>query len=247
VEFLWDGDELAADIDSLRGTRVFVHEPGTFVPMLQAEQGEVFAVVNDHLGMPKELVDGDGRIAWSAAHSAWGMVVEEYRDTSTQRQRSVESPFRLLGQYNDDETGLCYTRFRYFDAEIGRWCSPDPLGIPGGMNLYRFDESPTVAVDPLGLKCKVHPPQPDWFTKGVHIEASNGVEVLLKGVNKELVLDVFGKPSKRATSEALREVSKFLRTDEAISEIRWAAEQGIKHFAENPVLVERIKSVLDCI
>ncbi len=33
----------------------------------------------------------------------------------------VESPFRLLGQYADDETGLCYTRFRYFDAEAGRW------------------------------------------------------------------------------------------------------------------------------
>jgi RHS repeat-associated protein len=154
VEFLWDGDELAADIDSRRGTRVFVHEPGTFVPMLHAELGEVFAVVNDHLGMPKELVDEDGRVAWSAAHSAWGRVVEEYRDPAARRKIGVESPFRLLGQYADEETGLCYTRFRYFDAEVGRWCSPDPLGLVGGLNLTGFDGTPTNVVDPLGLCVK---------------------------------------------------------------------------------------------
>lgn len=151
VEFVWDGDELAADVDTTCGTRVFVHEPGTFVPALQAEQGEVFAVVNDHLGMPKELLDEVGRVAWSAAHSAWGNVVEEYGDEETRRERRVESPFRLLGQYADDETGLCYTRFRYFDAETGRWCSPDPLGIAGGQNLLAFDGASTIIVDPLGL------------------------------------------------------------------------------------------------
>lgn len=154
VEFLWDSDELAADIDPTRGMRAFVNEPGTFVPMLQAEQGEVFAVVNDHLGMPKELVDGDGRVAWSAAHSAWGRVVEEYRDPFARREHPVESPFRLLGQYADEETGLCHTRFRYFDAEVGRWCSPDPLGLSGGANLNGFDGDPTSAVDPLGLMCQ---------------------------------------------------------------------------------------------
>src|SRR5262249_17272737 len=42
VEFLWDGDVLAGEIDSERGSRVHVHEPGTFVPMLQSEQGEMF-------------------------------------------------------------------------------------------------------------------------------------------------------------------------------------------------------------
>lgn len=154
VEFLWDGDELAADLDSRRGVRVFVHEPGTFVPILQAEQGEVLVVVNDHLGMPKELIDQDGRTAWSAAHSAWGKVVEEYRDPSARRRRPAESPFRLLGQYADEETGLCYTRFRYFDAEVGRWCSPDPLGLLGGENLYQYNGSPTIDIDPLGLACR---------------------------------------------------------------------------------------------
>jgi len=154
VEFVWDGDELASERDTSRGERIFVHEPGTFVPMLQVEQGEVFVVVNDHLGMPKELIDRDGKVVWSAAYSAWGRVLETSGDPS-RKGRPIESPFRLLGQYADDETGLCYTRFRYFDAETGRWCSPDPLGIVGGTNLHGFGAAPTTTVDCLGLACKI--------------------------------------------------------------------------------------------
>lgn len=164
VELVWDGDVLAADLDPRRGARCFVHEPGTFVPLLQAEQGEVFAVVNDHLGMPKDLIDQGGRVAWSAAHSAWGQVVEEYRDPASRRKMPVESPFRLLGQYADEETGLCYTRFRYFDAEVGRWVSSDPLGIDGGKNLYAFDGNPASDTDSLGLKCAKKP----FFSKKSH-------------------------------------------------------------------------------
>jgi RHS repeat-associated protein len=154
VEFLWDGDVLAGEIESgaEKKGRVFVHHPGTFVPMLQADNGAVFTYVNDHLGMPKELVDQDGRVAWAGTHSAWGRVVETWRDPRA--KRGVETPFRLLGQYADDETGLCYTRFRYFDAGAGRWCSPDPIGISGGRNLLAFDGAPTWVVDPWGLACE---------------------------------------------------------------------------------------------
>ena len=59
------------------------------------------------------------------------------------------------GQYHDDETGLCYTRFRYFDAEAGRWCSPDPLGFAGGVNAHGFDVAPTRGVDVYGLDCSI--------------------------------------------------------------------------------------------
>ncbi|XXX76482.1 restriction endonuclease fold toxin [Sorangium sp. So ce134] len=153
VEFVWDGHVLAADVDRERGARTFVHAPGTFVPLLQQQDGRVLTYVNDHLGTPKELLDPRGLVAWSAAHSAWGKVAEVWRDPiSVQNHRTtVESPFRLLGQYADDEMGLCYTRFRFFDPETGGWCSPDPLGIHGGVNLFGLDGTPTRYTDPLGL------------------------------------------------------------------------------------------------
>lgn len=153
VDFLWDGDVLAVDVDSRHGARCFVHAPGTFVPLLQAERGEVFSYVTDHVGVPNELIDSRGRVAWSAEPSAWGRMTDRYvnPEPGERSGRAVESPFRLLGQYADDETGLCYTRFRYFDAEVGRWCSPDPLGPKGGLNLMGFDGVPTWTVDPFGL------------------------------------------------------------------------------------------------
>ncbi len=157
VRFLWEGDVLAAEIDTARegqsgpGGRVFVHEPGTFRPLLQIEQGEGFLYVLDHLGAPRELLDAQGRVAWAAAYKAWGAIAESQQDPSSQRRYPVESPFRHLGQYFDAETGLHHTRFRYFDPEIGRFCSPDPLGLRGGMRLVSFPGAPSTFADPYGL------------------------------------------------------------------------------------------------
>lgn len=154
TRFLWQGDVLAAEIDTERGERSFVHEPRTFRPLLQVEQAEMFLYVLDPLGTPRELIDAQGRVAWAAAYKAWGQIEEAQRTPNAERARAVESPFRLLGQYADEETGLHYTRFRYWDPEVGRWCSPDPLGIAGGARLFAFDGSPTCLVDPLGLDTK---------------------------------------------------------------------------------------------
>src|SRR6185503_1437661 len=92
------------------------------------------------------------------AYSAWGKVVETYANPVSElgRGRKVSSPFRLLGQYADEETGLCWTTFRCFDPDTGRWLSPDPLGIEGGENLFGFSGSPTIVVDPLGLMGSPH-------------------------------------------------------------------------------------------
>lgn len=81
------------------------------------------------------------------------MPVETWSDPVGElgRGRKVDTPFRLLGHYHDEETGLFATRFRAFDPETGRWLSPDPLGIDGGTNLYAFDGCPTADVDPFGL------------------------------------------------------------------------------------------------
>jgi RHS repeat-associated protein len=49
--------------------------------------------------------------------------------------------FRSLGAYGllqDDATDFRYNRARYYDAEIGRFISRDPIGIAGGINLYGY-------------------------------------------------------------------------------------------------------------
>jgi RHS repeat-associated protein len=158
VDFVWDGDVVAADLDSTRGARNFVHHPFTLAPLLQQERGGLFTYVNDQLGTPLELLDRAGRVAWATTHSSWGKVTEIARDPA-QRGRDIDSPFRLLGQYADEETGLCCTRYRHFDPAVGRWCSPDPVGLGGGANLFAWDGAPTLSIDPLGLSGTPHPPE----------------------------------------------------------------------------------------
>jgi RHS repeat-associated protein len=154
VEYLWDQDTLAQEIDTDRGKRVYVQDPASLAPLMHAEHGEVFTYVNDHLGAPREILDRSGRAAWGGTYSAWGRVVEVARD---EQARSTDTPFRLLGQYHDEETGLAYVRFRYFDPDTARWLSPDPVNLLGGRNVNGFNGAPTVDGDPLGL-CKTARP-----------------------------------------------------------------------------------------
>ncbi|APR80670.1 Rhs-family protein [Minicystis rosea] len=149
VDYLWDGVVLAAEIDSVRGTRVFVHHPRTMFPLLQIEDGEVYSYVTDPMGTPRELVDARGRLAWAASISTFSDVLETYRDPGA---AEVSSPFRQLGHYADEETGLLYTIRRYFDPETARWLSIDPLLILSGGDLFGLTKSPTFTVDPLGMQ-----------------------------------------------------------------------------------------------
>jgi hypothetical protein len=71
----------------------------------------------DHLGTPMELTDEDGNIAWEANYRAWG----EARLTISEaaRKAGLKNPIRFQGQYLDEETGLHYNRFRYYDPVAG--------------------------------------------------------------------------------------------------------------------------------
>lgn len=54
-------------------------------------------------------------------------------------------------KYTDEETGLCYYGYRYYDPVTGRWPSRDPIGERGGTNVYGFVGNDGVErVDVLG-------------------------------------------------------------------------------------------------
>jgi RHS repeat-associated protein len=89
------------------------------------------------------MTDVDGSIVWQATYKAWGEV-------ETFSVNEVEQNLRFQGQYFDDETGLHYNTFRYYDPGVGRFITQDPIGLDGGNNLYEYVKNPTIWVDPLG-------------------------------------------------------------------------------------------------
>ena len=63
-----------------------------------------------------------------------------------------DCPFRYQGQYEDEETGLYYNRFRYYSADEGVYLSQDPIRLAGGMpTLYSYTHDSTSWVDQFGL------------------------------------------------------------------------------------------------
>ncbi|MEJ8855569.1 RHS repeat-associated core domain-containing protein, partial [Variovorax robiniae] len=103
----------------------------------------------DHLGTPQELTDHEGNIAWSASYKAWGEAREVISEAA--RRSGVTNPLRFQGQYLDEETGLHYNRYRYYDPGSGRFVSSDPIKLAGGVNLQVYAPNPTEWIDPLGL------------------------------------------------------------------------------------------------
>lgn len=65
-------------------------------------------------------------------------------------------PFRYQGQYYDEETNLCYNRFRYYNPESGTYISKYPIGLAGGFALYAYVKDVNRFVDIFGLTEVLH-------------------------------------------------------------------------------------------
>ena len=56
------------------------------------------------------------------------------------------------GGYKDWDTGFTYFWHRWYDSSIGRWINRDPIGIEGGINVYKYVEgNPVNQIDVMGL------------------------------------------------------------------------------------------------
>jgi RHS repeat-associated protein len=151
-EFLWHGDSVIQEIERGRSVAAWIFDTYTYAPLATVQQGRVYAVINDHLGTPRELIDRRGAVVWSIELAAWG---RELVGTGGAREGAtpggVEQNIRFQGQYLDTETGLHYSRHRYYDPETGGFVSDDPVGLLGGLNGYQYAPNPTGYVDPWGL------------------------------------------------------------------------------------------------
>ncbi|WP_407692689.1 RHS repeat domain-containing protein [Pseudomonas savastanoi] len=150
--FLWQGLRMLRE-ESPGQSSLYLYEPGSYAPLARVDEKEgevenkVYYFHTDQIGTPLEMTDAEGQIVWQAKYRAWGavekLVVNE-----------VEQNLRFQGQYFDGETGLHYNTFRYYDPEIGRFITQDPIGLLGGENLYQYAPNSTGWIDSWGLSCE---------------------------------------------------------------------------------------------
>ncbi len=227
IEYVWDGDDLVhervRDADGAVASPVttWVFEPGMFTPLAKLEGRKRFGIVTDHLGTPSMLTTEAGQIAWRAQLDVYGVVREE--EGVARDEDRTANPWRFPGQYEDAETGLYYNRFRYYDPELGRYLSEDPIGLAGGIRPYAYVEDPTGWLDPLGLKsCKVDkntkkkllankPPGDKWHMHHIVMEGDFS----------------HWKPENRAIVEKSRDILKKFGIDlQGDANVVWAKNEG---------------------
>ena len=109
---------------------------------LLSEESKNYFVINDNVGNITSVIDKQGNIINSYAYSPFGELIVE--------QEQVKLNIGFNTKY-EDESGLIYYNNRYYDSELGRFISQDPIFEEGGINLYNFVENdPINSYDVLG-------------------------------------------------------------------------------------------------
>lgn len=153
THWLWDGNVPLHEWQTVRKEPeatldivTWVFEEGSFVPCARLTETKQESIVTDYLGTPSQMFDTEGNKTWEAELDIYGKV-------RTFEGRSLKDcPFRYQGQYEDEETGLYYNRFRYYDPSIGSYISQDPIGLKGNNpTMYGYVKNCNIQIDLYGL------------------------------------------------------------------------------------------------
>ena len=128
-----------------------------FIPRAKITKDGCYSIITDYLGTPVGAYDESGNLVWERELDINGKVMPAGKDSYGRTLQDVGEksfiPFRFQGQYEDEEIGLYYNRFRYYDLEIGQYTQQDPIGLAGGNpTLYGYVWDTLGEVDPFGLK-----------------------------------------------------------------------------------------------
>ena len=109
-------------------------------------------------------VDSQNNVVARWQYDAWGNVLDE--EVTVPALASLR--YRFQGREWSFVTGLTNFRMRWYDAEMGRWLSKDPIGLNGGLNLYTFcGNAPIHFADPLGE---------DWWNDHIVDPLTEGIQ-----------------------------------------------------------------------
>ena len=142
-KFVYDGQDVIEDLNANGEViRTYLNGPGIDDKIRQTDENGDLYFTSDHLGSTATLTDADGEEVEQITYDSFG-----------KSEGSGLTRFTYTGREFDADTGLYYYRARWYDPQLGRFISEDPIGFGGDdINLYGFVwQNPLNFSDPYGL------------------------------------------------------------------------------------------------
>ncbi|HET7463412.1 MAG TPA: RHS repeat-associated core domain-containing protein [Longimicrobium sp.] len=143
--FVYTGDNLLLAVNNSGTiTDEYTYFPGVDQPLgvRRGTAQHYFAI--DANGNVLAITDSVGTVKNSYGYSPWG-VNESPSET-------FFNPLRYAAREWDPDAGIYFNRARWYDPDVHRFISQDPIGVGGGLNLYAYaGNDPVNGNDPTGL------------------------------------------------------------------------------------------------
>ena len=146
--FITDGVNLQAELrEDLSPKTLYLHAPGVDRPVMMTREGRSSYFLPDATGNIMALTDEKGAVTAGYGYDAFGNMKKGPGPSA--------NPFAFSAREFDPATGLYYFRSRYYDPEMGRFISKDPvaphLDRPLSLNPYLYAaNNPLRYLDPYG-------------------------------------------------------------------------------------------------
>ena len=173
--FLYDGLNVVQELEgSLPTANLLVHPDGLDEVLERTDVGGSRTPVLGGVGSVMGLVDATGAIQTAYTYDPFGHVAATGTPATNHSQftgREADTP------------DLYYYRARYYSPGLGRFISEDPIGLDGGLNVYRYvgdnpisngDPSGTAALNLTGPLYRTYSNGTDFYNACGNPQTTNG-------------------------------------------------------------------------
>ena len=130
-----NGNVLAEADSNKNITKYYVYGNGLLLAMTDSTDQSYIYHFNS-IGSTVAITDQNQNIVNSYSYDPYGTILSQ--------SETIPQPFKYVGQHGvmREPNGFYYMRARYYDPNVGRFISEDPIGFDGGsINLFSYVDS----------------------------------------------------------------------------------------------------------
>jgi RHS repeat-associated protein len=115
--------------------------------------------LGDHLNTIRDIVKSDGTVVDHLEYNSFGKLISVTKNPDS-------TFFAYTGKLTDKNSDLQWNINRWYDSEVGRWMSEDPIGFESNdTNIYRYvNNLPLLLIDVYGLRIEYK----SWSIERIH-------------------------------------------------------------------------------